>query len=66
VASPCRCAEVSELFGQEAVDYLDHLAYVTEGDDGWLFTCAETDTGWVAPYLPKDAPEADFVLRQRP
>jgi hypothetical protein len=63
-APTCRCLSARELKGQEAVDYIDHLEYVTEGDHGWEFRCPETLVEWVMPYAPKDAP-IETVSMQR-
>jgi len=61
----CRCAEASEIRGSEAVDYLDHLDYVTEEPSGWLFRCPDLSIEWIAPYSPKDAPPETFELRRQ-
>ncbi len=55
-AMPCRCRSECELNGQEALDYIDHLEYVTEVEDGWQFRCPDTLIEWVMPYVPKRTP----------
>jgi hypothetical protein len=64
-APACRCNKTSELSGNEAVDYIEHLEYVTEEDDGWLFRCPDLLVEWIAPYIPKGSSPEDFALRRR-
>jgi Domain of unknown function (DUF4328) len=61
----CRCADASELYGNEAVAYLDHLRYMSEGAAGWLFRCPELLVEWIAPHLPQDASPENFQLRRQ-
>jgi len=61
----CRCADASELHGDEAVAYLDHLKYVAEDAAGWLFRCPELLVEWIAPHMPQNASPENFQLRRR-
>jgi hypothetical protein len=60
----CRCHSEHELRGQEALDYIDHLEYVTEVEEGWQFRCPDTQVEWVMPYLPKDTPTHLLAMRR--
>lgn len=64
VSPACRCGDASELRGNEAVQYLDHLEYVSDQDASWRFRCPQLLVEWTAPYAPGLSAET-FELRRQ-
>jgi hypothetical protein len=65
MAGGCRCADASELSGNEAVAYLNHLEYVSDHGTGWLFRCPQLFVEWTAPHMPNGVTAEGFELRRQ-
>jgi hypothetical protein len=48
----CRCNELTELHGEEALEYATHLESVAAERGAWLVRCPATGVEWVEDFLP--------------
>jgi hypothetical protein len=57
----CRCQDVSELHGDEALAYVEHhLRRVRQEHGAWLLVCSLTGQEWVEDF-PRDTATKGWV-----